>query len=267
MGNIVPIRKSVEFQEKFNRAKSVEDLRKLEEEIENYLMLNNNDLDSFKVLLLTKTSLGKNEEVIELIEKKFNIIPFDFLVIYIDALLKTGKPYRALELVEEYIKRYQGERERKVLIAKAIIATANLGMYEDTKALFEEIVGINLKEMSYVDVLNSFKELEKTYSLDMDTYLSIFKFLKDSEKAMEVIEEYPYLKRIYTELRRNEQFQKVIPVLKEEDYLSKLEFLLIPTKELSTKEAVELRNKLVKKYFPEEIWENPKVDLVSFSLL
>jgi len=63
MGDTVPISKSVEFANKYEKASSMQDLEDLEKEIEEYLLKNPKDEDSLLILIQVKYKLGKYKEI------------------------------------------------------------------------------------------------------------------------------------------------------------------------------------------------------------
>lgn len=266
MGDIVPIRKSVEFAGRYEKATSIQDLENLEKEIEEYLLKNPNDEESFVILMQIKYELGKYKEIVEVLEKYFSKrkeAHLKLITLYLSSLGLSGNHEKALKVIDANLSMLQDEKLKKFYLIEKAVILSNLKRLNETQNVLEKVIGKSLEKATLHDLLKAIGDLESY--VDVETIVSIFNSLKTKEQAMTILEKYPYLREIYERLKKDDRFSEVSPVYYFDDYLYILRFVLKSKEKLPLKERIKIEDELVKNV-PDEIFENPDVDMVLFTV-
>jgi len=248
------------------KASSMQDLEDLEKEIEEYLLKNPKDEDSLLILIQVKYKLGKYKEIVETLEEYFSAhgkAPLELIALYLSSLGLSGNYEKALEVINANLSMAEDEKLKRFYLIEKTVTLNNLKRLKEAQSTLEELIGKGLAKATLHDLLKAIGDLESY--IDVETLTSIFNFLKSKEQAIEILEKYQYLKEIYENLKSDSMFSEVTPVYYFDDYLYILRFIIKSKKKLPLKEKLKLEDKLVE-IVPDEIFDNPDVDMVLFTV-
>lgn len=266
MAKIVPIKKAVEFQNRLMEAVTFEELKALEKDIETHLSKKPDDFESLYVLCLVKLKIGDPGYVVEVLHPiilESKEPPLSLFFLYLRALSRLRRYDEILSIIEPLLANSEGQL-RKLLMAEKIVALFNLGKFREGIVAFEQLLGKPLYKSSLKDLLSALKDV---YSfVDIVTFIDMYSFAKGQVIAKELVDKYPYFKRIYDHLKKDNRFEEVIPVYEEDGEMRSLYFYVKSKKPVSPEEYTGLIREFAK-LVPDEIWENPDVEWVSLRLI
>jgi len=211
MGTLLPFRKWVDFQEKFEaclESREVEEcLRSLAQEIENYVLKKPEDTESILILAQVYFKLQEIGKAIQILE---SLVPSNS-----DIRLK-------LMLVDLYIEKLDIKNAWEVICS---LKDANLPVeWKDKIRAYEVLILFNFKDVEMIEKIGEElkkedKDLEELLfsNLPYDTALTIIQFYKAYKQGLELLEQKVWLRTILSRIKETFSPEKIF-VLAYADY-------------------------------------------------